>query len=176
MSADLGSPSRRSTPRWAGRASRHRREQVHGRVADADAGVLPLWESLVEVLRSLDAPSSALLCTAVGAPVAAYGLPPRTDLPLASRRTGRMFADRAPRGGGARGTVSDVVETVEVTLGLRHTVIASVPAHPQGDHLLCVSAEGVSPPLLQAWTRRAAEDLSEVLADQGSPSSSSAAP
>lgn len=175
MTADLISPpSHRRTASWAGRASQLRREQVRGRTTDTAAGVHHLWESLVEVLRSIDAPSSALLCTADGAPVAAYGLN-RQDLPLASRRTGKMFAARTHRLGAGTGTGPDAVETVELTSGLRHTVIASVPAHLQGDHLLCVSAEGVSAPLLQAWTRRAAEDLCEVLADQGLPSSSSAA-
>lgn len=175
MTADLISqPSPTRLASWAGRASQHRREQVRARTADTGPAVHHLWESLVEVLRSIDTPSSALLCTTDGAPVAAYGLP-RQDLPLASRRTGRMFAARAHHVAAGVGTEPDAVETVELTAGLRHTVIASVPAHTQGDHLLCVSAEGVSPPLLQAWTRRAAEDLRAVLADQELPSSSSAA-
>jgi hypothetical protein len=41
-------------------------------------------------------------------------------------------------------------------------VIASVPGE-HADHLLSVTAEGVSAPLLEAWTRRAAEDLGDVL-------------
>ena len=47
-------------------------------------------------------------------------------------------------------------------------MIASVPGTDQTDHLLAVTAEGVSLPLLHAWTRRAAEDLSEVLAAEAS--------
>lgn len=147
---------------------------MRGLDSDTGAGVHHLWDSLVEVLRSIDTPSSALLCTATGAPVAAYGLP-RTDLPLAARRTGRMFAGRTHEAGASRHGGPDAVETLELTTGLRHTVIASVPAPAQGDHLLCISAEGVSLPLLQAWTRRAAEDLREALAGQDGPSSSSAA-
>ena len=54
------------------------------------------------------------------------------------------------------------VETVELTAGRRHTVIASVPG-TEADHLLTVTAEGVSPPLLEAWTRLAAEDLRQAL-------------
>ncbi len=176
MTADLISPpfSRRATS-WAGRASQHRRDQVHGTcTTGSGSGVHVLWMSLVEVLSSIDRPSSALLCTAQGAPVAAFGLP-RTDLPLASRRAGRMFAARAHHLDQAATVPAGAIETYALTSGLRHTVIASVPAPSQGDHLLCVSAEGVSLPLLQAWTRRAAEDLREVLADQDSPSSSSAA-
>ena len=69
-------------------------------------------------------------------------------------------ADRDAAAGG--------VETVELTAGGRHTVIASVPGTDQTDHLLSVSAEGVSMPLLQAWTRRAAEDIREVLAAKAS--------
>lgn len=176
MTVDLISqPSSRRATSWSGRASQHRRDQVRGTCpTESGTEVHLLWQSLVEVLSSIDKPSSALLCTAKGAPVAAFGLP-RTDLPLASRRTGRMFATRSHRHDAAAGARPGAVETLQLTSGLRHTVIASVPAGAMGDHLLCVTAEGVSLPLLQAWTRRAAEELGEALADQGSLSSSSAA-
>ncbi len=150
---------------WPGRASRLRREQVRAGQPGTVARVQPLWESLVDVLRGIDNPASALLCTADGAPVAAYGLA-RTDLPQTSRRTGRVFAARRQPSGTGQHAASDSIEILELTSGLRHTVIASVPGASQGDHLLSVTAEGVSLPLLQAWTRRAAEDLCEVLAAQ----------
>ncbi|MCW2737833.1 MAG: hypothetical protein JWN97_2477 [Nocardioides sp.] len=126
----------------------------------------PLWESLVEVLRAIDSPSSALLCTADGAPIAAYGLH-RTDLTRVSAETGTVFAARL-QPVAAADVVPAEVETVELTAGQRHTVIASVPGSTQTDHLLAVTAEGVSLPLLEAWTRRAAEDLREVLAAEAS--------
>lgn len=173
MAQDLISPpSARRGVAWAGRASQLRRRQLVAHETEP-APVWHLWESMVEVLRSIDHPSSALLCTADGAPLAAYGLP-RTDLPRASQQTRRAFASRTRRAAGQRETPG-AIETLELTSGQRHTVIASVPSPELGDHLLCVTAEGVSPPLLQAWTRRAAEDLRELLADQPSPSSSSAA-
>ena len=157
MTAELiSSPAARRRTSWAGRASQHRRQQVGSRDARTDAQVEALWLSLVEVLRAMDDPSSAVLCTAGGTPVAAYGLP-KPEVPRVSRQAGSAFATRTR----PDGSVGEV-ETVELTAGRRHTVIASVPgAH--ADHLLSVTAEGVSPPLLEAWTRRAAEDLRQAL-------------
>ncbi len=166
MTAHITSvPGLRRGTSWAGRASHHRRQQVS---RDTDgARVHYLWESLVEVLRAIDSPSSALLCTADGAPIAAYGLH-RTDLPRVSQETGTVFAARLRAVESSIDAVAAGVETVELTAGERHTVIASVPGSAQTDHLLAVSAEGVSLPLLHAWTRRAAEDLREVLAAEAS--------
>ncbi len=157
MTAELiSSPATRRRTSWAGRASQHRRQQVGSRDARTDAQVEALWLSLVEVLRAMDDPSSAVLCTAEGTPVAAYGLP-KPEVPRVSRQAGTAFATRT-RPDGSVGAV----ETVELTAGRRHTVIASVPG-ADADHLLSVTAEGVSPPLLEAWTRRAAEDLRQAL-------------
>ncbi len=130
--------------------------QVGSRDARTDAQVEALWLSLVEVLRAMDDPSSAVLCTAGGTPVAASGLP-KPEVPRVSRQAGSAFATRTR----PDGSVGEV-ETVELTAGRRHTVIASVPG-ADADHLLSVTAEGVSPPLLEAWTRRAAEDLRQAL-------------
>ncbi len=154
---------------WAGRASQHRRQQVSHELEAAR--VQSLWDSLVDVLRAIESPSSALLCTSDGFPVAAYGLP-RMELPKASLETGTAFAARTvppyiPAHADTDPAAGEV-ETVELTAGLRHTVIASVPGTDHTDHLLAVSAEGVSMPLLHAWTRRAAEDLREVLAAEAS--------
>lgn len=157
MTAELiSSPATRRRTSWAGRASQHRRQQVGSRDARTDAQVEALWLSLVEVLRAMDDPSSAVLCTAGGTPVAAYGLP-KPEVPRVSRQAGSAFATRTR----PDGPVGEV-ETVELTAGRRHTVIASVPG-ADADHLLSVTAEGVSPPLLEAWTRRAAEDLRQAL-------------
>lgn len=157
MTAELiSSPAARRRTSWAGRASHHRRQQVGSRDARTDAQVEALWLSLVEVLRTMDDPSSAVLCTAEGTPVAAYGLP-KPEVPRVSRQAGTAFSTRT-RPDGSIGKV----ETVELTAGRRHTVIASVPG-ADADHLLSVTAEGVSPPLLEAWTRRAAEDLRQAL-------------
>ena len=157
MTAELiSSPAARRRTSWAGRASQHRRQQVGSRDARTDAQVEALWLSLVEVLRAMDDPSSAVLCTAGGTPVAAYSLP-KPEVPRVSRQAGSAFATRTR----PDGPVGEV-ETVELTAGRRHTVIASVPG-ADADHLLSVTAEGVSPPLLEAWTRRAAEDLRQAL-------------
>ena len=164
MTAAPTSPlSTRRGPGWAGRASQHRRRQVATRGAELGR-VDALWESFVEVLRSIDSPATALLCTADGAPVAAYGLQ-KADLRKVSHETGTAFAAR-PLPPVAEDREPGVVETVELSAGKRHTVIASVPVAAEADHLLTVSAEGVSLPLLHAWTRRAAEDMREVLAAQ----------
>ena len=159
MTAQTISPlAARSGASWVGRSSQRRRQQV---TRATDGGrVQPLWDSLVDVLQAIESPSSALLCTADGYPLAAYGLL-RKDLAQVSSDMGTTFAARAePTGPGATG---GVVETIELSAGERHTVIASVPGSADADHLLAITAEGVSLPLLQAWTRQAAEDLREVL-------------
>ena len=158
MTAELISlPSTTRRARWGGRASQLRRQQVGSSTA-SEAQVAAVWSSMVEVLRAMDAPSCAVLCTTGGAPDAAYGLP-RPEVPRVSREARTAFAQRdrvvaAPVDRGA--------ETVALIAGRRHTVIASVPGE-HADHLLSVTAEGVSAPLLEAWTRRAAEDLGDVL-------------
>lgn len=157
-------PSLRSGASWVGRASHHRRHQVRSRRPQSLGGVQALWESLVEVLRAIDGPSSALLCTADGAPVATYGLP-KTEVPRVSFETGSVFAARTPPLD-LQDSSPGEVETVELSADQRHTVIAWVPGPPQGHHLLSVTAEGVSLPVLHAWTRQAAEDLGELLASQ----------
>lgn len=149
-------PLLRGSASWVGRASHHRRHQVRSGGSAPLADVQSLWESLVEVLNAIDGPASALLCAADGSAVATYGLP-RTDVPRVSFETGSAFATRTPSTG---------VETVELSADERHTVVAWVPGPPRRHHLLSVSAEGVSLPLLHAWTRRAAEDLGELLAAQ----------
>jgi hypothetical protein len=123
-------------------------------------GLDALWQSLVEVLRSVEGPTSALLSTADGAAVAAYGHA-RTDLPKVSSEAGIAFATRVPPT--AENRASGEALTVELTTGHRHTVIASLPGSPEPDYLLAVTAEGASLPVLQAWTCRAARDLREVL-------------
>lgn len=150
---------------WAGRASQHRRLQVSRR--SEVVRMQALWESLVEVLGSIESHSSALLCTTDGVPVAAYGLP-RTDLPRVSAETGTAFASLTLCTDAGHGPLPGEIETVELTAGQRHTVIASVPGIAQVDHLFAVTAEAVSLPLLQAWARRAAEDLREALAAEAS--------
>lgn len=172
----ISPPAFRPRAVWAGRVSQHRRTQVGARAPESGARLREQWESLAEVLRGIESPTSALLCTAGGSPVAAYGLP-GTDLPRAARRTRHEFAARTPTADadGGEGSTPGAIETLELTSGHCHTVIASVPGSAHGDHLLAVTAEGVSLRLLQAWTRLAAEDLRELLADQPLPRSSSAA-
>ena len=52
---------------------------------------------------------------------------------------------------------------MELTLGLRHTVIASVPSPEKERHLLTVTAQGMSVQVLEAWTRRLAGDIHQAL-------------
>lgn len=180
--ARIAPPSRRTTSSWAGRASDFRRAQVkargpevvthgptgpvasEGRAAGGTSSVLgtvdELWQSLVEVLETLDSRSSALLCTADGFPVVGYGYC-RADLVPAARVTGRMFV----AGGHDPAADSHAVETVALTSGATQTVIASIPTGPS-PHLLSITADGVSMPVLQAWTHQAAVELGELLAAQ----------
>lgn len=119
-----------------------------------------VWQALVTVLDELEAPSSALLCSVDGLPVVAHGYC-RVDLGPAARLTARMYVDRggeAPSGAGAG-------DAVALTSGPTQTVIAPVPTG-QMRHLLSVTADGVSMPILQAWTTYAAAELGELLAAQ----------
>lgn len=180
--ARIANPSRRPAASWSGRASDFRRAQVRARgpepVAEGPTGpvdvsgrttprphavlgtVREVWQSLVTVLDELDAPSSALLCTADGFPIVGYGYC-RADLVPAARLTGKMFVSH----GREPGPDPRAVETVALTSGPTQTVIASIPAG-QTQHLLSVTADGVSMPILQAWTTYAAVELRELLTAQ----------
>lgn len=180
--ARIAPTSRRTTSSWAGRASDFRRAQVKargpeplthgptgpvastgGRTSGATAvlgTVDELWQSLVEVLETLDSQCSALLCTSDGFPVVGYGYC-RADLVPAARLTGKMFVS----GGHDTDAGAQTVETVALTSGATQTVIASVPSG-QSPHLLSITADGVSMPVLQAWTHQTAVELGELLAVQ----------
>ncbi|MBD3916073.1 hypothetical protein [Nocardioides hwasunensis] len=161
-------PGRWATqPAWPGRASRLRRQQVMAGTHGGGTPVQELWASLTEVLSTLDSPASAMLCTLDGFPVASHGYV-RADLVHVARLTGRMFLERrqdvnaaSPRHAGAESGV----ETVEHTTGPTQSVIASISAG-QDRYLLSVAADDVSMPVLEAWTREAADQLRTVLLTQ----------
>jgi hypothetical protein len=164
---------------WAGRASRHRRDQVRARgpestlegptgpVASARAGAVPdaqrvqeLCAPVVQMLmRELDGLSSVLVCTAGGKPLAAFGVA-EADASSAARGTRSMFA----AGGGrpaARGRAG--VTTVKMTTGPVHTVITLVDTPEHGDHLLSVACTGDSLAAVLLRTRQAADGLRPIL-------------
>jgi hypothetical protein len=157
LTADLIAPHTRGRGiAWPGRASRGRREQVLEQSPDTDSPVHPLWTSLVDVLAAIDGPSSALLATETGDAVAVHGLT-ATDAARVARQSRAAFAARATPGD------ASTVETVDHTVGLRHTVIASVPSTARPGHLLTVTAQGVSLQVLEAWTHRLADDIQQAL-------------
>ncbi len=162
MTADPVSPhSLARGGSWAGRASRRGRGKLLEQSPRPGTPVCHLWTSLVDVLGALDGPSSALLATADGDAVAVHGLA-EDDVARIARQSRAAFAARTSGGPDP----DEAVDTVELTVGLRHTVIASVPAPTPTDerHLLTVTAQGVSVQVLEAWTRRLADDMHEALA------------
>ncbi len=171
--------SRAAAAVWRGRASEHRRQQVRDlapavvqdgptgpvdldgrelpRGTGALASISPLWRSVVDVLDAMEAPSSALLCSASGFPIKAYGYD-QSDLVAAARVAGRTFALRRAT------TVPDAdAVAVEVVAGTTQTVMMAIPS-AQGEHLLAVTADGVSMPVLRAWTSHVATQLGRGLA------------
>jgi hypothetical protein len=160
LTADLVSPHPLARGgSWAGRASRRGRDKLLEQSPGPDTPVGHVWTSLVEVLGALDGPSAALLARADGDAVAVHGLA-KDDIARIARQSRAAFAARTPGGPDP----DEVVDTVELTVGLRHTVIASVPAPTEERHLLTVTAQGVSVQVLEAWTRRLADDMHEALA------------
>ncbi|WP_457186917.1 hypothetical protein [Nocardioides sp. P5_E3] len=143
---------------WTGRASRRGREPLLEQSPGPDSPVGALWASLVEVLGAIDGPSSALLATANGDTVAVHGLA-QADVARVARQSRAAFAARPPGGPDP----DRAVDTAELTLGLRHTVIASVPSPASERHLLTVTAQGVSVQVLEAWTRQLADDIHQAL-------------
>ena len=164
---------------WAGRASRHRRDQVRARgpesalegptgpVASARASGTPdatrvqeLCAPVVQMLmRELDGMSSVLVCTAGGKPLAAFGVA-EADASAAARGARSMFT----AGGGrpaARGQAG--VTTVKLTTGAMHTVITLVDTPDHGDHLLSVACDGEGLAAVLLRTRQAADDLRPIL-------------
>ena len=157
LTADLVSPHPLARGgSWSGRAPRRGREELLEQAPGPGSPVRPLWASLVDVLEAIDGPSSALLATAVGDAVAVHGLA-RSDIARVARQSRAAFATRPP-GTPAEDPAAETVETVELTVGMCHTVIASVPSTRER-HLLTVTAQGVSVQVLEAWTRRLADDI-----------------
>ncbi len=172
--------SRRQAAAWRGRASDHRREQVKARglmpvpatptgptgptgprvPGRSIATVLPSidaqWSSLTDVLNAIDAPSYALLSTESGFPLKAhgYGL---GDLVTAVRAANRTFEARR-----ADVVVDHNVATLEIDSGNTQTVIAAISSR-HGTHLLSVTADGVSMPVLRAWTHHTATRFGALL-------------
>ena len=157
MSAELVSSALGRTGSWAGRASQHRRRQVGSRATGTAPGLDDLWATVVEVLDAVPGQAGAVLCTMSGASVVSHGLS-RNDQLRMPRAARRLLASNRVEDGGT----GDVV-TTELTAGTRCTVVARIPSAAHGDHLLLVTAAGVSAPLLHAWTSRAAEDLRDLL-------------
>ena len=160
MTAEPVARPTRLTAGWVGRASQHRRHQVRSVAPGPAPRLNELWASVIEVLDAVDGPSTAVLCTTDGASVATFGLSRSEQLraPDEARRLFDSHGQAAPEA--APGTT---IVSAEVTSGDHCAVVAKVPSPEHGDHLLLVKAEAVSPPLLHAWTLRAAEDLHEIL-------------
>ena len=178
---ELISPSRAA---WAGRVSQHRRQQVVARMAHPTpegptgpveserlaldlAQVRAAWASRVQeswlpvvktLCRELDTISAVVLCTASGAAVATYGLAP-SGVSRTSNLTGVLF--------GAAAALNDAdLETVHLSAGQTHTVVAPVHGTEMGSHVLAVTAEGPNAGPVVAHTRRAADELRALLAPQ----------
>jgi hypothetical protein len=165
---------------WAGRASRHRRDQVRARgpesalegptgpVQSARSGAAPdatrvqeLCAPVVQMLmRELDGLSSVLVCTTGGTPLAAFGLA-EVDARAAARGARSMFTAGGGRPAARRGDAG--VTTVKLTSGPTHTVITLVDTPEHGDHLLSVACEGTTLPAVLLSTRQAADALRPVL-------------
>ncbi|MDR7251155.1 hypothetical protein J2X46_000127 [Nocardioides sp. BE266] len=179
---ELISPSRAV---WAGRVSQHRREQIAARMAhpthEGPTGpvqserlaldlaqvriawatqVQERWLPVVKMLcRELDNVSSVVLCSSAGGAVATYGLA-SADVARASNLTGVLF-------GAAAALNESGLESVHLTAGITHTVVAPVHGTEMGQHVLAVTADGatIATPLI-TQTRRAAEELRGLLAGQ----------
>ncbi|MCF6379682.1 hypothetical protein L2K70_18885 [Nocardioides KLBMP 9356] len=170
--------------RWQGRASDFRRDQVRARgqwPAEVDVRRDPgstartrepaseemvsmeaLWRSFVDVLDAVEAPTYALLSTESGFPLRAHGYGAR-DLVAAVRAAGSTFDRRR-----ADATVEGDVATLEVVSGVTQTVIATISS-PRGRHLLAVTADEVSMPVLRAWTHHTATRFASILARADAP-------
>ena len=139
MTAELGTPHPLARgASWTGRTSRRGREPLLEQSPGPDSPVGGLWASLVEVLRAVDGPSSALLATADGDALAVHGLA-QADVARVARQSRAAFTARTPGGPDP----DRAVDNVEHTLGLRHTEIASVPSPESERHQLTVTAQEI---------------------------------
>ena len=180
----IAGQSRRQAAGWRGRASDHRREQVRARalvplpatspgptgpagpagpraapvrsIATTLPSIDAQWASLVDVLNSMDAPAYALLSTESGFPLKAHGYGVG-DLVTAVRAANRTFEARR-----ADVVVEHDVATLELDSGTTQTVIAAISSS-HGTHLLSVTADGVSMPVLRAWTHHTATKFGALL-------------
>lgn len=179
MAHESAARSRGGAIRWQGQASDFRRDQVRARghwpptddiggrldlhsapspeqAAEELVSIDALWRSLVDVLDAIEAPCYALLSNESGFPLRAHGYGVR-DLVPAVRAASHTFEGRR-----ADAKVEEDVATLEVAAGATQTVIATIRS-TRGTHLLAVTAEGVSMPVLRAWTHHTASRFVSLL-------------
>jgi hypothetical protein len=171
---------------WAGRASDHRREQVRARgpeaVTDGPTGpvdsvrgdrradrsdehgsihVEDHWAPVVDMIgRELGATTAMLMCTVEGVPLATHGI---DDVARAAGLLGPLVAagHALATSGGAAGR--DGFDTIQLSTGSTHTVVAAVDVAGHGTHALAITAEGIGLGVLLVRTRQAADELREIL-------------
>jgi hypothetical protein len=114
------------------------------------------WASVVDVLNAMDTQAFALLSTESGFPLKAHGYGVG-DLVTAVRAANQTFEARR-----SEVVVDDVVATLELDSGTTQTVIAAISSR-HGQHLLSVTADGVSMPVLRAWTHHTAAKFGALL-------------
>jgi predicted regulator of Ras-like GTPase activity (Roadblock/LC7/MglB family) len=122
--------------------------------------VQELWEPVAKRLLD-DTVSSVLLCTSAGKPLAAHGIPVGETSRVCGL-TGALFGAGEALTTATHAGDDSPIETVSITAGRSHTVVAALPA-AVGGHLVSVTAQGVSLGVLLVRTRQAADELRVAL-------------
>ena len=124
------------------------------------------WPLVAQVLEhEIGSLSSALLCTREGAVLTALSMPDAEKAP-AARVTGALVVAADALTSAGPGT-QDAVETIQLSSGGSHTVVARVAASGSESLVLSVTAQDVSPGVLLVQTRQAAEALRERISVVG---------
>ncbi|GAA5117912.1 hypothetical protein GCM10023339_29600 [Alloalcanivorax gelatiniphagus] len=138
-------------------------QPVEPAVDPVRARVEQAWTLVVQVLgHEVGTLSSALLCTTDGQALATHGLAD-PDVPDVARVTSTVFASARELTAARHGAQEGVVETVQLSSGGSHTVVASVPVAGHDPLVLSVTADSDSFGVMLVQTRQAADGLRELL-------------
>ncbi|SEC80061.1 hypothetical protein SAMN04489844_3015 [Nocardioides exalbidus] len=165
---------------WAGRASDHRRDQVRSRgpepvatgptgPVDSARGTRPaapetidvedVWTPVVDLLGRDLGQVSVVLSTVEGDPLATHGV---DDVAATARLLAPLVAAGHALGQAGR-EAGRGFDTIQLSAGTSHTVVAAVQVDGHGLHALCVTADGVGLGVLLVRTRQAADELRGIL-------------
>lgn len=131
----------------------------HPPAAPETIDVEDVWTPVVDLLGRDLGQVSVVLSTVEGDPLATHGV---DDVAATARLLAPLVAAGHALGQAGR-EAGRGFDTIQLSAGTSHTVVAAVQVDGHGLHALCVTADGVGLGVLLVRTRQAADELRGIL-------------